>query len=72
MGRELRDLRQSGACVPVDFSVARHECVGEVEIRAVGVGLDLSALYRHGLAIDADEPADNRSQCEIVWLNGRR
>lgn len=57
---------------PLKQVVARHERLGEVEIRAIGVGLDLSAFYRYGLAIDADEPVDNRSLCEIVWLNGRR
>lgn len=52
--------------------VARHERAGEVEIHAVGVGLDLSPFYRHSLAIDPDEPVDNRSLCEIVRLIGRR
>lgn len=38
--------------------VARHERAGDVQIRALGVGLDLGVFYRQRLAVDLGEPVD--------------
>lgn len=52
--------------------VARQERIGEVEIMAVGVGLDLSSFYGRSLAIDPDGPIDTALLLEIVELVGGR
>ncbi|MGB7180679.1 MAG: cobalt chelatase [Burkholderiaceae bacterium] len=48
--------------------VARHEQIRDVEIRGLGVGLDLSPFYSHCLATDLSRPVDNRLFQEILEL----
>ena len=54
-------------------TVARHERAGRVRIFGVGVGLDLSAFYRHSHVLDPGVSSGNAMLREIVALmNGRR
>ena len=54
-------------------TVARHERAGRVQIFGVGVGLDLSAFYRHSHVLDPGVSSGNAMLREIVALmNGRR
>ncbi len=48
--------------------IARRERQGEVEIRGLGVGLDLSPFYRHSLALDLAHPIDNEMLMEVAQL----
>ncbi|SHE43743.1 cobaltochelatase CobT [Modicisalibacter ilicicola DSM 19980] len=48
--------------------VARRERQGDVEIRGLGVGLDLSPFYRHSLALDLAHPLDNEMLMEVAQL----
>lgn len=52
--------------------VARHEQLDDVEILALGVGLDLGAFYRRSLATDLSRSLDNELFFEIVQLIGGR
>ncbi|MEJ8847451.1 cobaltochelatase CobT-related protein [Variovorax rhizosphaerae] len=51
--------------------VSRHEQMGQVEIGAIGVGLDLSPYYRHSQVIDLVASTGNRVFGEIVGLMSR-
>ena len=52
--------------------VTRREREGQVEIYALGVGLDLSPFYANSLATDMSQTLDNALFLEIVQLiNGR-
>ncbi|MBY4677457.1 cobaltochelatase CobT-related protein [Marinobacterium arenosum] len=51
---------------------AMLESRGEIELYALGVGLDLSAYYRRSLALDIEESLDNGVFMEILQLLGRR
>ncbi len=54
-------------------TVARHERAGRVQIFGIGVGLDLSAFYRHSHVLDPGMSSGNAMLREIVALmNGRR
>ncbi|MFD2191844.1 cobaltochelatase CobT-related protein [Pistricoccus aurantiacus] len=48
--------------------VARHERQGTIEIRGLGVGLDLSPFYSNSLAVDLARPLDNELFFEISQL----
>ncbi len=48
------------------------EARGEVELYALGVGLDLSNYYRNNLAIDIDRSLDNAVFDEVIQLMARR
>jgi cobaltochelatase CobT len=52
--------------------VQRHEQRAEVEICALGVGLDLSPYYSHCQALDLSVPPGNNVFGEIISLLGRR
>lgn len=52
--------------------VARHEAQRDVEILGLGVGLDISAFYRHSLATDPAGALDNALFNEIVQMIGTR
>lgn len=52
--------------------VARHEQIRDVEIRGLGVGLDLSPFYSHCLATDLTRPVDYRLFQEVLELIGGR
>lgn len=52
-------------------TVARWEARGDVELRAIGVGLDPSPYYRHSLAIDLSRGIDEQVFTDIVGLVGR-
>ncbi len=52
--------------------VARHEQLRDVEIMAIGVGLDLTPYYRRSLATDLSRAVDNDLFFEIVQLIGGR
>ncbi|HEY5718092.1 MAG TPA: cobalamin biosynthesis protein CobT, partial [Motiliproteus sp.] len=45
---------------------------GEIELAALGVGLDLSRYYRRSLALDLSHSLDNRVFDEVVALLARR
>ena len=54
-------------------AAAMIENQGAVELYALGVGLDLSAYYRHNLALDLEHGIDNALFKEILQLiSGRR
>lgn len=48
--------------------VARHERTGDVQIRALGVGLDLGVFYRQRLAVDLREQIDEALLRAVVEL----
>lgn len=48
--------------------VAQQAREGEIEIRGLGVGLDLSAFYHDSLIVDPQAPIDNRLLGEIAVL----
>ena len=52
--------------------VAEHAKLRDVEIRGLGVGLDLSPYYDHCLATDLTKPVDNQLFSEILQLIGGR
>lgn len=52
--------------------VQRHEQRAEVEVCALGVGLDLSPYYSHCQALDLSAPPGNSVFGEIIALLGRR
>jgi cobaltochelatase CobT len=52
--------------------VAQLEREGVVEIYGIGVGPDLSELYRHCLATDLSAPVTQALLSEIILLAGRR
>ena len=52
--------------------VQRHEQRGEVEVCALGVGLDLSPYYSHCQALDLSTPPGNSVFGEVIALLGRR
>ena len=52
--------------------VQRHEQRAEVEVCALGVGLDLSPYYSHCQALDLSAPPGNSVFGEIISLLGRR
>lgn len=52
--------------------VQRHEQRAEVEVCALGVGLDLSPYYSHCQALDLSAPPGNSVFGEIVAMLGRR
>jgi cobaltochelatase CobT len=60
LDRHLRDV------------VARREGSGDVEVRALGVGLDLSPYYRRSLALDVSAPPNNAALRDLVQLIGAR
>jgi cobaltochelatase CobT len=60
LDRHLRDV------------VERHERSGAVQVRAVGVGLDLGPYYRRCCAIDPTAPTDHGVLRDIVRLIGAR
>ncbi|WP_213953634.1 cobalt chelatase [Variovorax sp. dw_954] len=51
--------------------VSRHEQAGQVEIGAIGVGLDLSPYYLHSQVIDQAASTGNQVFREIVGLMAR-
>lgn len=51
--------------------VAGHERQGDVEIYGLGVGLDLSAYYRHCLALDLSQGLNNGVFAELLQLLAR-
>jgi len=52
--------------------VARQiEDEGEIELYALGVGLDLSAYYRHSLELDLQQGVENALFGEVLGLLGR-
>lgn len=52
--------------------VQRHEQRAEVEVCALGVGLDLSPYYSHCQALDLSVPPGNQVFGEIISMIGRR
>ena len=52
--------------------VQRHEQRGEVEVCALGVGLDLSPYYSRCQALDLSEPPGNSVFGEVITLLGQR
>ena len=54
-------------------TVARHDRAGRVQIFGVGVGLDLSAFYRHSHVLDLEGAIGNAMFREVLTLmSGRR
>ena len=49
-------------------TVARREAEGQVELRGLGVGLDLSPFYPRSLIVDPEAPIDNAMMGEIARL----
>jgi cobaltochelatase CobT len=60
LDRHLRDV------------VARREGSGALQVRALGVGLDLSPYYRRSLALDVSAPPGNAALRDLVQLIGGR
>jgi len=52
--------------------IARHERAGDVQIRALGVGLDLGVFYRRRLAVDLREQIDEALLMDVAELICRR
>jgi cobaltochelatase CobT len=53
--------------------VARHEALRDVDVIALGVGLDLSPYYRRCVAIDSGEALDTAGLLNIAqWIGGGR
>jgi len=52
--------------------VQRHEQRAEVDVCALGVGLDLSPYYSHCHALDLSVPPSNQVFGEIISMIGRR
>ena len=52
--------------------VQRYEQRAELEVYALGIGLDLSAYYSHCQALDLSAPPVNPMFGEVVALCGRR
>ncbi|MDR3017426.1 MAG: cobalt chelatase [Delftia acidovorans] len=48
--------------------IARHERAGDVQIRALGVGLDLGVFYRRRLAVDLREQIDEALLMDVAEL----
>src|SRR5690606_38037428 len=52
-------------------TVARHEALGEVDIRAIGIGRDPGAHYRRRLVVDLPQGIDDELFSDMVRLLGR-
>jgi len=46
----------------------RHDRHGQIAIRAIGVGLDLSPFYPHNLPINLTDSPDNQTLDDIAAL----
>jgi cobaltochelatase CobT len=51
--------------------VSQIEARGDMELYALGVGLDLSSYYRHSLALDIEQRLDNAVFDEVLQLIAR-
>lgn len=51
--------------------VARREADGRVEVRGIGIGLDLGAWYRRSLPLDLSQGLERSSFVDLVQLLGR-
>ena len=52
--------------------VATHEAAGRIEVLALGVGLDLSPIYRHNRIIELDGAVRHRAFTDLLELLAAR